>query len=177
MQTALDILRARWLKERDTLTSDLDLAREILQAGDCRLVIVKKGEVLWQSDDRMLLGLLAGVDVLGTASRGASMADVVVGKAAALLARAVGIEAVYTPLLSRRALDYLRQQDIRLEYDLLVEGILNRSRNDLCPLEHITSDIDDAARALEVIRAFYARMSIENPAGEEIRDFGSLSFA
>ena len=158
------------------LKSDLDLAREILQAGDCRLVIVKEGDVLWQSDDRMLLGLLACVDALGTVSRGASMADVVVGKAAALVARALGVEAVYTPLLSRRALDYLRQQGIRMEYDLLVEGILNRSRNDLCPLEHITVDIDDAERALEVIRDFYTRMSIENPAGEG-KDFGSLPFA
>jgi len=156
------------------LKNDLDLAREILRAGDYRLVIVKEGEVLWQSDDRVLLGLLACVDALGTASRGASMADVVVGKAAALLARAVGVEAVYTPLLSRRALDYLRQQGIRMEYDLLVEGILNRSRNDFCPLERLTADIDDAARALEVIRGFYARMSIESPAGEKTRDFGSL---
>jgi len=133
--------------------------------------------VLWQSDDRMLLGLLACVDALGTASGGASMADVVVGKAAALLARAVDVEAIYTPLLSRRALDYLRQQGIRMEYDLLVEGILNRSRNDLCPLEHITVDIDDAERAVEVIRDFYARMSIESPAGEKARGFGSLSSA
>lgn len=174
MQTALDILRVRWLEERGALTSDLDLAREILQAGDCRLVIVKEGEVLWQSDDRMLLGLLACVDALGTASRGASMADVVVGKAAALLARAVGVEAVYTPLLSRRAMDYLRQQGIRMEYDLLVEGILNLSRNDLCPLEHVTVDINDAARALEAIKDFYARMSLEGPMGEARRDVGSL---
>ena len=105
------------------------------------------------------------------------MADVVVGKAAALVARALGVEAVYTPLLSRRALDYLRQQGIRMEYELLVEGILNRSRNDLCPLEHVTFDIDDAARALEVIRDFYARMSIEIPVGEKSRDFESLSSA
>jgi len=153
------------------------VAREILRVGDCRLVIVKEGEVLWQSDDRMLLGLLACVDALGAGSHGASMADVVVGKAAALLARALGVEAVYTPLLSRRALDYLRQQGIRMEYDLLVEGILNRSRNDLCPLEHVTVDIDDSARALEAIKDFYARMSLEGSVGEKTRDFGSLSSA
>ena len=156
------------------MKDDLDLARKILQAGDCRLVIVKAGEVLWQSDDRMLLGLLASVDALGTASQGASMADVVMGKAAALLARAVGVEAVYTPLLSRRARDYLSQQGIRMEYDLLVKGILNRSRNDLCPLEHVTVDIDDAAKALEAIKDFYARMSLESPMGEARRDVGSL---
>ena len=157
------------------MKDDLDLARKILQAGDCRLVIVKAGEVLWQSDDRMLLGLLASVDALGTASQGASMADVVMGKAAALLARAVGVEAVYTPLLSRRARDYLSQQGIRMEYDLLVKGILNRSRTDLCPLEQVTIDIDDAEMALEAIRDFYARMSIANSESEKSRDFGSLS--
>ena len=159
------------------MKNDLDLAREILQTGDCRLVIVKEGEVLWQSDDRMLRGLIACVDALGTVSRGASMADVVVGRAAALLARAMGVEAVYTPLLSRRALDYLRKQGIRVEYDQLVEGILNRSRNDLCPLELVTADIDDAAAALEAIRDFYVRMSLAGSEGERTRECGSLSSA
>ena len=157
------------------MKNDLDMAREILRVGDCRLVIVKEGDVLWQSNDRMLLGLLACVDALGADSHGASMADVVVGKAAALLARAVGVMQIYTPLLSRRALDYLRLQGIRLEYDLLVPGILNRSRDDICPLERITADIEDAERALEVIRDFYARLSIESPAAGKTRDFGSLS--
>lgn len=150
---------------RDVVSTDLDLARDLLHAGDCRLVIVKEGEVLWRSHEQMVLGLLSGVDALGSASRGASMADAVVGKAAALLARVAGIEEIYTPLLSQRALDYLRRQGIRLEYDRLVPGILNRRQDDLCPLERMTATVDDAAEALGLIRAFYARMSPESPPG------------
>lgn len=152
------------------MKSDLDLTREILRAGDCRLVIVKGGEVLWRSDDRMLHGLVACVDALGTTSHGATMADTVVGKAAALLARAAGVEEIYTPLLSQRALDYLQQQGVRLEYEKLVPGILNRNRDGLCPLEQIITGVDDAGEALEIIRAFYARMSSESPPGERSED-------
>ena len=147
------------------LSGDLDLAREVLRGGGCCLVMVKGGEVLWRSDDRMLLGLLGCLDALGPACRGASMADTVVGKAAALVARAAGVGEVYAPLLSQSALAYLRNEGIEAQYDRLVPGILNRSQDDLCPLEQLTRDVDDAGEALELIRGFYARMALGGPPG------------
>jgi len=136
---------------------DLALAKERLTNRGLHLVIVKDGRVLWQSDSERVKDLLAYARQATAETRGASMADKVVGKAAALLACAAGIQAIYTPLISHPALCYLAARGIFVEYDVLVSGILNQQGTDLCPLERLTADIHDPIQALEAIGQFYAK--------------------
>jgi len=74
----------------------------------------------------------------------ATVADRVVGKAAAMLMIKAGIKALHTPLMSQHAYLYLRNQSIEFTFDQIVPYITNREKNDICPLEKVVLDESDA---------------------------------
>ena len=137
-----------------TWTADLALARRTLATGNARLVIVKDGEVVSQSDDRGITALLEYAADQTPEDHGASIADRAVGKAAALLAVASEIAAVYTPLMSVPAFHVLNRGGVQARFDTLVPQILNRPRTDLCPLERLVAGIQDPHQALEEISRY-----------------------
>ena len=62
--------------------------------------------------------------------------DKVVGLAAArLIVYSKIISKVNAHLLSKKAKDFLEQNDIPAEYDFLTERILNQDKTDSCPME------------------------------------------
>lgn len=67
--------------------------------------------------------------------RGASLADKIVGKAAATLMVLGGIREVYADIICLSAIDLLRSNRIQLNYGIVVPNITNRTRTGLCPLE------------------------------------------
>ncbi len=67
--------------------------------------------------------------------KGSSIADKVVGKAAASLMILGGINKLYTDLISKPALQLLKEHNIETSFQLEVPVILNRDRSDWCPLE------------------------------------------
>ena len=65
----------------------------------------------------------------------ASVADKVVGKAAASLMVLAKIKEAYVEVISQPALDLLRSSGISVIYEKVVPGIINRAGTGLCPLE------------------------------------------
>ena len=78
---------------------------------------------------------------------GFSVADIVVGKAAAMLFLKCGIVAVYAKTLSESGKAVLEKHGIPFEYETLTEKIINRNGTDICPMEKAVSDCDDAEEA------------------------------
>jgi len=66
---------------------------------------------------------------------GASVADKVVGKAAASLMVLAKIKEAYAEVVSQPALDLLRSSGISVIYAKVVPCIINRAGTGLCPLE------------------------------------------
>lgn len=79
--------------------------------------------------------------------RGYSVADVVVGKAVALLFVRSGIKAVYAKTLSESGKKILDEYGVYYEYERLTERIINRAGTDVCPMEKALKDIDDPEEA------------------------------
>ncbi len=103
---------------------------------------------------RPLLDLLeAGTDVSGF-----SVADKVVGKAAAYLYCLLKIHSLYAGVISRPALDVLQTHDIETEYGQLVDAIRNRAGDGFCPMEQTVWDIDDPADALPALQSALAKL-------------------
>ena len=71
------------------------------------------------------------------------VADKVVGKAAAMLFVLSGVKKVYAHVLSKAGEKILIENNIEYEYGQLVENIINRSGDDICPMEKTVKDIDD----------------------------------
>ncbi len=81
-----------------------------------------------------------------------SVADTIVGKAAALLYAYLGIKAVYANVLSKKAIPIFEKYNIYYEYNVLTEEIINRSKTDICPMEKAVLDIFDPKEAVDRIR-------------------------
>lgn len=89
---------------------------------------------------------------------GGVIADKVVGKAAALLFVLLGVESVYGSTVSGHAEAVLQGANISLEYNQLVEGIINREKNGPCPLEYAVRDTQEPSEALILIQASLANL-------------------
>ena len=75
---------------------------------------------------------------------GYSVADVIVGKTAAILFVKAGISAVHGKVMSESGKAYLESHSIPCTYDILTKRIINRHGTDICPMEKTVAEIDDA---------------------------------
>jgi hypothetical protein len=85
--------------------------------------------------------------------RGFSAADTVCGKALALLFAYAGIEAVYAGVMSRSAAEVFERHEIRYSYSELAGNIKNRANDGICPMERAVENIDEPARAYDVLKS------------------------
>ena len=78
---------------------------------------------------------------------GYSVADVIVGKAAAMLFAKAGIVSVHGRVMSESGKAFLETHGIPCSYDVLTDRIINRKGTDICPMEKTVADIDDPETA------------------------------
>lgn len=133
---------------------DLYLAKQELKKGDFAFVLVKDGSVLSTGTGEGISELLEALSTLGPAVSGSSLADKIVGKAVAMVARAARVRAVYSPLASAAAVAALSADHIICEYDCLVPLILNKRNDGPCPMERLTLPIDDPHAAVAALEGF-----------------------
>lgn len=74
---------------------------------------------------------------------GYSAADVIVGKAAAMLFVKAGIVSVHGRVMSESGKAFLEKNGITCTYDVITDRIINRKGTDICPMEKTVADIDD----------------------------------
>lgn len=131
------------------MRNDTEQAKALLTEG-AYTAVLKKGGTTYTSKERGVLPLVTWVSE-GTDFRGFSAADVVVGKAAALLYVLMGVSEVYGALISEKAVETLCSNGISVLYEKKTERIMNRAKNGFCPMETAVMDIDSAEEAFEAI--------------------------
>ena len=116
-----------------------------------------RGETLITSDLRgiapMMEFLSRGQDLSGF-----SAADLVVGKAAAMLFHKAGICAVYAKTLSESGKAYLEAHGIPVEYEVLTPVIRNRKGDGICPMEATVAHLNDREEAFAALSARLAAL-------------------
>lgn len=131
------------------MKTDIEKAKENL---DGHTLSLCRGEVLLTSDKKGISPMLdlvsEGKDVCGY-----SVADTVVGKAAAMLFIKAGIKEVYAVTMSRSAAEVLEKYDIAYSYGAMTENIINRAGNDICPMEKAVRDTCDIEQGYLLIKA------------------------
>ncbi len=83
---------------------------------------------------------------------GYSVADLVVGKAAALLFVKCGIKKVFAKTLSEKGKRILEMYGVDYEYETLAENIINRMGTDICPMEKAVSNTDNPENAYPILK-------------------------
>jgi hypothetical protein len=132
---------------------DLDLARQIFRERNLSLVMVKEGGLLFESASSGINGLLQAIDALNGSLHGSSVADKVVGRAAALLLVYAHAKEVYAATVSNEGLKALEENGVPVEYDALVQQILDRTGKNICPFEKASQTIRAPEEAPEKLRA------------------------
>jgi hypothetical protein len=143
--------------------TDLELAKQKLNADSLAFVIVQDGAVLRTGTREGIGELIEAVDALGDAVTGASLADKIVGKAVAMVARTAKLSAVYSPLMSQAACDALAIENISYEYDRFVPLILNKRNDGPCPMERLTMPINEPSQAIAALRDFVRARATSSP--------------
>lgn len=89
---------------------------------------------------------------------GATVADKVIGRAAALLLMRAGIAVLHARLISTHAREALKGGDIILTYETEVAYIINRTRTGMCPMEESVLDVTDVEQAYAMLKAKAAQL-------------------
>lgn len=90
--------------------------------------------------------------------KGASIADKVVGKGAAALMILGGISELHTDIISTKALDLLKESDVKVEFEQEVPFIWNRDHTGFCPVETLCSEVKSVEEILPLICDFIEKM-------------------
>jgi len=89
---------------------------------------------------------------------GYSVADIIVGKAAAILFVKAGIVSVYGKVMSEAAKLFLEEHEISYGYDTLTKKIINRSGTDVCPMEKTVTNISDTEKGYIALKEKLAEL-------------------
>jgi hypothetical protein len=135
------------------MREDLEIAKRKLKENDLALAIVKDSKVLFKSKSHGVSGFLKALDKLKEKIVGASIADKVVGKAIALLCVYAQVKAVYALTMSMKAEQFLKNYGIYIEWDSLMENILNASGKNVCPFERAAAGINNPEEAYAKFKA------------------------
>ncbi|MBR3894607.1 MAG: DUF1893 domain-containing protein [Clostridia bacterium] len=136
--------------------TDLERAKELLKDSTHTCVLCR-GEETWTSDRTGIAPMLGFLEER-IDLRGASAADRIVGKAAAMLFVLAGVTSLYAEVLSERALPVLEHRGIAVSWGTLTPAIINRRGDGPCPMEQAVESIDAPTEAFEAIRSAVARL-------------------
>lgn len=137
---------------------DIEIAQKILLEKNKTLVIVKNKEVIFSSEEKGIKPMYNAVKQLESKLAGASLADRVIGKAAAMLAVYANIKEMHTVLISKGGKVVLDESKIIYTYEKCVPYIKNRSKNDLCPIEKISQSISNTVDLINEIEIFLGEL-------------------
>ena len=129
------------------MVNDLERDMECAKAGLLgHSICLCKGEVIITDDRRGISPMMAFISE-DKDLEGYSVADLIVGKAAAMLFVKAGIKNVFGKVMSKAGKDYLDRHGIPCSYDELTDKIINRAGTDICPMEKTVTELEDAEEA------------------------------
>ena len=134
--------------------TDIELAKNALSGHS--IALCRNGEVI--TDDGRGISPMMKFIAEGRELSGYSAADVIVGKAAAMLFVKAGIVCVHAKTLSEAGKEFLEAHDIPCTYDSLTERIIDSSGTDICPMEKTVADIWDPETGYDALERRIAEM-------------------
>ncbi len=141
---------------------DLEFSKQQLKNKNRSLVFAKDSKVIFETNIEGLKGFLQAIETKGRELSNTSVADKIVGKAAALLCLYAKVKAVFAVTISQSGLEILEKSSLKIDYENLVQTILNLNRTDRCPFEKLVQKISNPSEAFERIRLFCSSKSTEN---------------
>lgn len=133
---------------------DIELAKSLLDKKNQAIVIVKEGRVIFSSDGKGIKPIYTALNEFKDELRGSSIADKVVGKAAAMICAYADIKELDTKLISENAISVLENTSIIYNYEKSVPYIKNRDQSGMCPVETLSLKVNNIDELLIGISNF-----------------------
>ena len=133
---------------------DLEVAKSRLKDRDLTLVIVKEGKVIFETRSQGVGGFLQAIEKLGKGLIASSVADKIVGAAAAMLCVYSEVSSVFAATISEEGIRVLEDNDIICEFENEVPNILNHDKTDICPFEKLVIGSRDPKEAYTKLKSF-----------------------
>ncbi len=146
----------------DTHPSGYEQAIELIKKDDASAVVVKDNQIVAQAHGKGIKPLLDLRDNWPQELKDGSLIDKVIGRAAAFIAIDGKVRTVYGELMSEDALELLQENHIPATYGKLVPEILNRAKDDLCPMEQTVKEAQTPPEAVELLRKKLSAMQKNN---------------
>ncbi|MGD8543981.1 MAG: DUF1893 domain-containing protein [Candidatus Bathyarchaeota archaeon] len=134
--------------------NDLKLAEQRLKEKKFNLLIAKDGKIVFATKSYGIRGLLKAMEKLGNQLSGSSVADNVVGRAAAMLCAYFKAYSVFAVTISEEGEKMLKENKVSYRFENRVPNILNYEKTDICPFEKLVMDLTKPEEAYEKLKAF-----------------------
>ncbi|MEJ2242122.1 MAG: DUF1893 domain-containing protein [Candidatus Bathyarchaeota archaeon] len=138
---------------------DLELAKSHLFDEGSSLVIVKKGKVIFETKKQGITGFLEAIETLEEKLVSSSIADKIVGVAAAMLCVYSGISSVFAITISESGMKLFKENNIQYEFSKKVKKILNRNKTNVCPFEKLAMNSINPENAYQNLKSFANQIS------------------
>ena len=134
---------------------DLEVAKQRLRDKKLNLVFVKNSKPIFETSKAGLGGFLQAIEELNDNLSGSSVADKIIGRAAALLCTYSNVKATFAVTLTQSASEILNKHNIYYEFETLVPTILNLKKTDKCPFEKLVENINNPKKAHKKIKQLH----------------------
>ena len=155
-------MKRRFSSASTSPVNELERALALLTEGTHTCVLCKNGQLM-TSDRRGIAPLLSWLEQ-GDCLQNASVADKIIGKAAAMLLILGGAKAVYGQVMTHTARDLLEKAGMETAYGDLVQTIINRKGDGPCPMELAVRDLTEPGLAPQILRK--TLQGLQNATGE-----------
>lgn len=145
---------------------DLELAKSHLFDEGSSLVIVKKGKVIFETKKQGITGFLEAIETLEEKLVSSSIADKIVGVAAAMLCVYSGISSVFAITISESGMKLFKENNIQYEFSKKVKKILNRNKTNVCPFEKLAMNSINPENAYQNLKSFANQISKKSKISE-----------
>lgn len=134
--------------------NDLKLAEQKLKEKKFSLLIVKDSTIIFATKSHGIHGLLQAMEKLGKQLIGSSVADNIVGRAAAMLCAYFKASSVFAVTISEEGEEMLKENKVPYRFENRVPNILNNKKTDICPFEKLVMNLTKPEEAYEKLKAF-----------------------
>lgn len=141
---------------------DLELAKRKLISEELSLVIVKNQKILFETKKQGISGFLNAIEILNQNLVKSSIADKIVGVAAAMLCVYSDVSAVFAQTISEGGIKVLEKNNIIYQFEKNVSFILNRNKTDFCPFEKKAISCINPREAYENLKYLSTQMTAKS---------------
>ncbi|HOB82267.1 MAG TPA: ECF transporter S component [Peptococcaceae bacterium] len=145
-------VRSHWNHGAELKMLSLAKAIQMIKDGKVSCVIIKNDEIIRTASGQGISPLITIFEEEPELLKDSYVVDKLIGKAAAIVLVLGGAKRAYGELMSAAARDYLTGHDCGVSFGQLIDKVINRTGDGICPLEESVFDVEDPETGYHILK-------------------------